>query len=102
VLAQPVPETLQAANHAPPMDWPTQQWWQRYGDAQLDQLIAQALEGAPDMAAAAARVQQARAMLGVSEAASAPQLSARASVSEDKLSYHHLTPEAFAPRGMND
>jgi NodT family efflux transporter outer membrane factor (OMF) lipoprotein len=84
------------------MDWPTQQWWQRYGDAQLDQLIAQALEGAPDMAAAAARVQQARAMLGVSEAASAPQLSARASVSEDKLSYNHLTPEAFAPRGMND
>jgi hypothetical protein len=33
-------------------------------------------------------------MLGVSEAASAPQLSARASVSEDKLSYNHLTPEA--------
>ncbi|MDN5506792.1 MAG: efflux transporter outer membrane subunit [Comamonas sp.] len=102
LLAQPVPEPLQAASYAPPMDWPTQQWWQRYGDAQLDQLIAQALEGAPDMAAAAARVQQARAMLGVSEAAAAPQLSARASVSEDKLSYNHLTPEAFAPRGMND
>lgn len=101
-LAQPVPETLQAASHAPRMDWPTQQWWQRYGDAQLEQLIAQALEGAPDMAAAAARVQQARAMLGVSTSAGAPQISARATVSEDKLSYNHLTPDAFTPRGMND
>lgn len=101
-LAQPVPDALQAARNAPRMDWPTQQWWQHYGDAQLEQLIAKALEGAPDMAAAAARVQQARAMLGVSEAAAAPQVSARASVSEDKLSYNHLTPDAFVPRGMND
>ena len=101
-LSQPVPETLQAINGAPRMDWPQQQWWQRYGDAQLDELIAEALQTAPDMAAAAARVQQARAMLDVSESASAPQISARASASEDKLSYNHLTPEAFTPRGMND
>lgn len=101
-LAQPVPEDLQVTRNAPHMDWPTQQWWQRYGDAQLDQLMAEALQGAPDMAAAAARVEQARAMRGVSEAARSPQLSARASASEDKLSYNHLTPEAFTPRGMND
>ena len=102
LLTQPVSDALQAARNAPPMDWPTQQWWQRYGDAQLDQLIAEALETAPDMAAAAARVRQAKAMLGVRESASAPQLSARASVSEDKLSYNHLSPDAFTPRGMND
>lgn len=101
-LTQPVPDALLAARNVPRMDWPTQQWWQRYGDAQLEQLIAQALEGAPDMAAAAARVQQARAMLGVSAAAGVPQISARATVSEDKLSYNHLTPDAFVPRGMND
>ena len=101
-LTQSVPDALQATQNVPHMDWPTQQWWQRYGDAQLDQLIAEALQGAPDMAAAAARVQQAKAMLGVSESASAPQISARASVSEDKPSYNHLTPEAFTPRGMND
>lgn len=101
-LTQSVPDALQAARNAPPMDWPTQQWWQRYGDAQLDQLIAEALQTAPDMAAAAARVQQAKAMLGVRESASVPQLSARASASEDKLSYNHLSPDAFTPRGMND
>lgn len=101
-LTQPVPDALQAARNTPRMDWPTQQWWQRYGDAQLDQLIAEALETAPDMAAAAARVRQAKAMLGVRESASAPQLSARASASEDKLSYNHLSPDAFTPRGMND
>ena len=65
-------------------------------------MIAEALETAPDMAAAAARVRQAKAMLGVRESASAPQLSARASASEDKLSYNHLSPDAFTPRGMND
>ena len=101
-LTQSVPDALQAARNAPPMDWPTQQWWQRYGDAQLDQLIAEALQTAPDMAAAAARVQQAKAMLGVRESASVSQLSARASASEDKLSYNHLSPDAFTPRGMND
>ena len=74
-LTQPVPDALQAARNAPPMDWPTQQWWQRYGDAQLDQLIAEALQTAPDMAAAVARVQQAKAMLGVRESASPPRSS---------------------------
>ncbi|RGE46752.1 multidrug transporter [Comamonas testosteroni] len=101
-LATAVPESLQATRDVAHMDWPTEQWWQRYDDAQLNQLIAEALLGAPDMAAAAARVQQARAMLGVSESASAPQISARASATEDKISYNYLTPSAFAPRGMND
>ena len=102
-LPQPMPASLQATHNAshniPYMDWPQQRWWQRYGDAQLNELIDQALQGAPDMAAAAARVQQAKAMLGVSESASAPQVSARVSATEDKLSYNHLTPEAFTPRG---
>lgn len=101
-LAQVETGRLQMAQNAPRMDWPQQRWWQRYGDAQLNELIDQALQGAPDMAAAAARVQQAKAMLGLSESASAPQISARATATQDKLSYNHLTPETFTPRGMND
>jgi outer membrane protein TolC len=52
VLQQPVPQTLQAAAGAPQVAWPQDRWWQRYGDSQLDSLIAEALEHAPDMAAA--------------------------------------------------
>ena len=36
-------------------------WWHQLGDAELDALVAQALDGGPDMAAAAARVREARA-----------------------------------------
>lgn len=102
VLEQPVPETLAATAQAARADWPQTQWWQRYGDAELDRLIAEALAQAPDMAAAAARVRQAQALLGVSQSASAPQLSASASATGDKLSYNHLTPAEMTPRGMND
>ena len=102
VLQQPVPQMLQAAAGAPQVAWPQDRWWLRYGDSQLDGLIAEALEHAPDMAAAAARVRQAQALLGVSEAATAPQLSANASASGDKFSYHYLTPSSMVPRGLND
>lgn len=93
---------LQATPTAQSMNWPQAQWWQRYGNSQLDALIDEALQGAPDMQAAAARVQQAQAMLGLSESATAPQLSANANVKGDKLSYHHLTPASMTPRGMQD
>ncbi|MEG0412293.1 MAG: efflux transporter outer membrane subunit [Comamonas sp.] len=96
-----VPAALGDTASAAAMDWPQDHWWQRYGDAQLNALIDEALQGAPDMAAAAARVRQAQAMLGVSESATAPQLSAHASATSDKLSYNHLTPAEITPRGMN-
>ena len=101
-LIQPMPETLSAASAAARMDWPQDQWWQRYGSEQLNGLIAEALQGAPDMAVAAARVRQAQALLGVSESAGAPQLSANASIVADKQSYNYVTPAAMARRGMND
>ena len=102
VLQPAIPNQLQAATDAPRADWPQDQWWQRYGDSQLSSLIAEALNHAPDMAAAAARVRQAQALLGVSESATAPQLSANASISGDKYSYHYLTPAEMTPRGLND
>lgn len=97
-----VPAALSGHHAAAHMAWPEDNWWQRYGDAQLNALIEEALQTAPDMAAAAARVRQAQSLLGVQESASAPQLSANASVTGDKLSYNHLTPAEMTPRGMND
>lgn len=101
-LHSEVPAQLSATAGAATADWPQDQWWQRYGDTQLNTLVEEALQGAPDMAAAAARVRQAQALLGLSESASGPQLSAKLSITGDKLSYNHLTPATMTPRGMND
>ena len=101
-LDRPLPTDLSASAHAPTLPWPQAQWWQRYGDAQLNALIDEALQGAPDMAAAAARVRQAQALLGVQQSSTRPQLSANASVSGEKFSHNYLTPSAMTPDGLND
>lgn len=87
---------------APAAVWPADAWWTVYGDAQLNALIDEALRGSPDVAAATARLQRAQAMTQIGDAALKPQVSANASVSEDKLSYNHLTPPSMTPLGMND
>lgn len=77
------PATLQAARlpHAPeqgsraPAATP---WWQALGDAQLNQLVAQALAHSPDLAQARARLRQARANLAGQQAGQMPTLSADA------------------------
>lgn len=82
--------------------WPAERWWTRYGDAQLDALVDEALAGSPDLAAAAARLRRAGAQAQLAQSALEARASAQAAVSEDKLSYHYLTPSAVTPRGWND
>lgn len=91
-----------AAFSAPVTDWPSERWWQTYGDQQLDTLVDEALRNSPDMAAASARLQRAAAFSKISYAALMPQLSANASVMEQKLSYNYLTPRAMTPDGWQD
>lgn len=54
---------------------PRGEWWKAFGDATLDQLEAAAMAENPGLQAAAARVLQARAVLGVTEADRVPQVS---------------------------
>jgi NodT family efflux transporter outer membrane factor (OMF) lipoprotein len=56
--------------------WPNGQWWQGFGDLQLNQWVTLTLAGSPSLAAASARLRQARAAAGVVEAREAPQLNA--------------------------
>lgn len=56
-----------------PVDLTT--WWRAFGDPALDGLVARALEAAPDVEAAAARVRAARAMAQETEARLGPRLS---------------------------
>jgi len=81
--------------------WPREAWWQAYGDPQLDALVAEALAGSPDVAAAQARVRQAR---GIAEQAGAdrlPQVGAQGSAGAVKQSYNNGIPPEFVPRGWN-
>lgn len=82
--------------------WPAQTWWQGYGDAQLDALIAEALAGSPDLAAATARIAQAEGYARQAGAARLPTLGASGNVAATKQSYNNGIPAAFVPKGWND
>lgn len=82
--------------------WPTERWWADYADPQLNLLIEEALQGSPDMLAAAARLRRAEALAGVASSTLGPQVNANATINSQKLSYNYLTPRAMTPEGWND
>jgi outer membrane protein, multidrug efflux system len=57
---------------------PTGEWWRALGDSELDDLVADALEASPDLAAARARVLEARAERAAVAGERLPELSATA------------------------
>ena len=87
---------------APAADWPQDHWWTAYKDPQLDQLIAEALAGSPDLAQAEARVRQAEASAQQVGATLGPQVGAFASVAEAKQSYNDNIPRSIVTRGWRD
>ena len=74
--------------------FPRQDWRTSLGDAQLDALIAEALQGTPSLDAADARVRQAIAQAGLVDAARKPTLGASAQYSGLQL------PETVAPEPL--
>jgi outer membrane protein TolC len=102
--AKKPPEIYTAAKSfaAPAVDWPSDEWWKSYGDEQLDRLISEALAGAPNLAEAEARLQQAQSFVQQAGASRLPQLSAQSSISGIKQSYNDGIPAAAVPRGWND
>ena len=61
-------------------------WWRRFGDPQLDALQEQALAASPTLAAATARLAQARAGVDAASAGLFPQLAASGRVSRQRIS----------------
>ena len=85
--------------------WPGEGWWQDYGDAQLDALIAEGMGNSPDVAAAQARLLKAGALAQQAGAATLPRLDATGAVQEERQSLNMGFPAAFQqflPRGWND
>lgn len=76
--------------------WPTTQWWQRYGDAQLNALLDEALASNPSMSAAQARLARANAAVSSARAPLLPRVDANYSLTREHLSKDYVYP---APMG---
>lgn len=87
---------------APRIDWPQDDWWKRYGDPQLDSLIAEALVNSPTLAVADARVRAADAATNAARANELPQISVTGALNETKASYYNGVSYAAVPKGVND
>lgn len=86
-------ETGLVGSHTP---WPTEQWWKRYGDAQLDSLIETALRDSPSLHVAEARVRQAKSLAKVAESATLPSGSIDASFTRERFTTTSFIPPPWA------
>jgi NodT family efflux transporter outer membrane factor (OMF) lipoprotein len=97
--AQPVdPNSLQfnrtLADH-PLGNWPQADWWQTFGDDQLNALIAEGLAHSPTPKIAQARVQKALAMAQSAHADMAPSLEGQFDVTRQRFSENYIYPPGF-------
>lgn len=83
-------------------EFPSVKWWTRYGDAELDSLIAEAVDSSPDLALAAARLRAADALAHQAGAARMPIAQGEAGIGFNKQSYNMGIPAAFVPNGLLD
>ncbi len=72
------------------------QWWQSLGDAELDHLVTQALEGQPTLALARVRVTRMLALADVRQSTTYPQVSVGADVTRQRYTENGLYPPPFA------
>jgi multidrug efflux system outer membrane protein len=72
--------------------WPDTQWWQRFGDPQLDRLIDSALHDGPSLQVAATRVESARAALALDRADSGSSVNFKAASNRQRYSANGLFP----------
>lgn len=72
--------------------WPSKQWWTRYGDPQLNRLIAQALASSPTLEIAAARIDSARTTLAFNRADKGANVNLNAQRNRQRYSSNGLFP----------
>lgn len=101
-IAPPEQVTATQSLIAPAADWPSDQWWNGFGDAQLSGLIEEGLRGATEIRVAEARFARADALAGQAHSALLPSVSAGIQVNGAKQSYNNGIPQAALPQGFND
>jgi NodT family efflux transporter outer membrane factor (OMF) lipoprotein len=93
---QPVIDAATLGAKPGAVDWPREDWWRRYGDVQLDALVAEGLTGSPSLAAAQARMARAAAAAGVARSALFPQIGGTADITYQRYSENYIFPPPFA------
>lgn len=78
--------------------WPGSQWWQDYHDAQLNELVKNALSRSPDMQVAKQRIRLAEAQAKAVEAQDGPQVDFSANAERQKMSAEGI----MGPFALND
>lgn len=82
--------------------WPTERWWQRYQDPQLNALVSEALAGSPSLAAAKARLDMANAAVRSARAVQFPQLNAAYNLVRERMSENYIYPPPIAGSMLTD
>jgi NodT family efflux transporter outer membrane factor (OMF) lipoprotein len=75
-----------------PVEWPSEDWWRRYDDPQLDSLIADGIKGSPTLAAARARIARAQAAASAARAPLLPEISGNANSTYQRYSENYIFP----------
>ncbi|OZI32867.1 hypothetical protein CEG14_18440 [Bordetella genomosp. 1] len=82
--------------------WPDARWWHRYGDAQLDALVDEAMAGSPSLTAAQARLAQANAAVAGARAPLLPRVDANYQLSREHLSGNYVQPAPLGGSVVSD
>ncbi|WP_454673510.1 efflux transporter outer membrane subunit [Achromobacter pestifer] len=82
--------------------WPHTQWWQRYGDSQLNTLMDEALANSPSMSAAQARLAKANAAVSTARAPLMPRVDADYSLNREHLSSDYIYPAPLGGSVVSD
>ncbi|TFW34669.1 efflux transporter outer membrane subunit [Massilia horti] len=82
--------------------WPVREWWREYRDPQLDNLVARALNDAPTLAVARARLAAARAAVAGERAAAGVQTGLTAGLNRERYSSNGLFPPPIGGAWFND
>lgn len=77
-------------------EWPADNWWQAYGDPELDHLIDQALQNSPTLKIAEARLRQSKAAAQEAGAALVPDVEFDGSVMDSKQSLSQGLPSQIS------
>ncbi|MGY6272334.1 efflux transporter outer membrane subunit [Achromobacter denitrificans] len=107
-LMEPGPEPVAALDAAKlgltgqDAGWPTTQWWQRYGDPQLDALLDEALANNPSMSAAQARLARANAAVSSARAPLLPRVDANYALTREHLSKDYIYPAPLGGSVVSD